>query len=269
MTAANEHRGLLSETGALLEADHLVKRFDGFTAVGGISFCVRPGEVFGLLGSNGAGKTTTISMCSGLLRPTSGSIRLRGLDVQRNARVTKRLIGYVPDQPYVYDKLTGREFVTLMAKLYGVSNVRRRVDSLLGYFDLDAQAENLIGGYSHGSKQKIALAGVLVHDPMVLFLDEPTVGLDPRSARLLKDTMHDLAAQGRAVILSTHILDMAESVCHRAAILHRGRLLAQGTMDDLVHNAQVTTNGRLEDAFLRLTAAEERRLTRAHYGRSA
>jgi ABC-2 type transport system ATP-binding protein len=227
--------------------------------VDGVSLEVRPGEVFGLLGSNGAGKTTTINMCTGLLRPSSGSIRIRGFDVQRQPRVTKRLIGYVPDQPYLYDRLTGREFVTFMGKLYGTTSLRRSVDSLLAYFDLLPLADELIGGYSHGSKQKIALAGVLVHDPMVLFLDEPTVGLDPRGARLLKDTVHGLAKQGRAVVLTTHVLDIAEAVCHRVAVLHRGRVLAQGMVEDLIRGSRGSRIGNLEDAFLHLTADNEER----------
>lgn len=245
----------------LLEAKGLVKRFGSFTAVNGIDLSVQAGEVFGLLGPNGAGKTTTVSMLTGLLRPTAGAVRIGGHDVQREAQAVKRLIGYVPDEPYLYDKLTGREFVTLMAQLYGVTaNLAARVEELLAYFDLRDAAGDLIGGYSHGMKQKTALCGVLVHDPMLLFLDEPTVGLDPRSARLLKDTLRGLADRGRAVLLCTHILEIAQAICDRVAIIDHGRVIALGSVDELRRTAHAGSGESLEDIFLRLTGGEEERV---------
>jgi ABC-2 type transport system ATP-binding protein len=242
----------------LLQARDLVKHYGSLVAVAGVNLTVPGGQIFGLLGPNGAGKTTTVNMCTGLLRPTAGSIRVAGHDVQRDARAAKRLLGYVPDEPYLYDRLTGREFLWFMARLYGVGgNVRRRIDELLAYFGLADAADDLIGGYSHGMRQKAALCGVLIHDPMVLFLDEPTVGLDPRSARLLKDTLQGLAGSGRAVVLCTHILEIAQAICDRVAILDHGRVVAEGSLQELRENVHAGSNETLEDIFLRLTGGEE------------
>lgn len=242
---------------ALLEATHLVKRFGDFTAVNDLTLTVKPGEVFGLLGPNGAGKTTTISMCIGLLHPTSGAIRIAGHDVGRDAQVVKRIIGYVPDEPYLYERLTAREFIHLMGELYGMPEpLSEPVNRLLAYFDLLDAADSQIAGYSHGMKQKTALCGALIHDPSLLFLDEPTVGLDPKSARLLKDTIRSLADQGRAVLLCTHILEIAQAICDRVAIIDQGRLVAQGTLDEL---RGADRQSSLEDIFLRLTGGEEER----------
>ncbi len=242
----------------LLEAEHLVKRFGDFTAVGDLSLSVHPGEVLGVLGPNGAGKTTTISMCTGLLRPTAGSVRVAGYDVITAAQRVKPLIGYVPDEPYLYDRLTAREFITLMGELYGATDrLAARVGQLLEYFDLGDAADSQIVGYSHGMKQKTALSGTLIHNPQLLFLDEPTVGLDPRSARLLKDTIRSLAGQGRAVLLCTHILEIAQAICDRVAIIDAGRLIAQGSLDELRRAAHGTRDESLEDIFLRLTGDSE------------
>lgn len=240
--------------GELLVASHLVKAFGDLTAVDDISLTVRRGEVFGLLGPNGAGKTTTVKMCTGLLRPTSGTVAIDSIDLHQDPRLAKAHLGYVPDEPYLYDKLTGREFVTFMGKLYGVrANLSDRVEELLQYFDLEDSADDLIGGYSHGMRQKAALCGMLVHEPTLLFLDEPTVGLDPKSARLLKDTLQSLAAAGRGVVLCTHILEIAQAICTRVAILDNGRIVAEGTVAEL----RSGSNESLEDIFLRLTGGLE------------
>ncbi len=245
----------------LLVAEGLVKRYGEFYAVNGVDLRVDAGEIVGLLGPNGAGKTTTVSMLTGLLRPTAGTIRIGGHDVQRNSAAVKRLIGYVPDEPYLYDALTGREFVALMGQIYGVDgDLSRRVDELLAYFDLRDAANDRVGGYSHGMKQKTALCGVLIHDPHLLFLDEPTVGLDPRSARLLKDTLRALAQRERSVLLCTHILEIAQAICDRVAILDHGRIIAQGSLAELRQTAHAASDETLEDIFLRLTGGEEERV---------
>jgi ABC-2 type transport system ATP-binding protein len=242
----------------LLVARHLVKRFGDLTAVGGVSLSVAPGEIVGLLGPNGAGKTTTINMCTGLLRPNSGTVSIAGMDMSRHASAAKALIGYVPDEPYLYDKLTGREFVTLMARLYGVrGELGERTQELLSYFGVLEAADDLIGGYSHGMKQKVALCAMLIHQPRLLFLDEPTVGLDPRSARLLKDTLQRLASEGRGIVLSTHLLDIAQAICHRVAILYHGTIVAEGTVAELGRQVKGET---LEDIFLQLTGEGEEQI---------
>jgi ABC-2 type transport system ATP-binding protein len=244
--------------GPLLETEGLVKRYGPFTAVDGLDLTVRRGEVFGLLGPNGAGKTTTVMMCVGLLRPTSGSITIDSLDLQRDAIACKRLIGYLPDQPYLFEKLTGREFVTFMAELYGTTDdLDQRREQLLDYFGLLDAADDLTAGYSHGMKQKTALCGMLIHEPQLLFLDEPTVGLDPRSARLLKDMLRSLADAGRGIVLSTHILEIAQAVCDRIGILNHGKIIALGTVDELRRMVHAPSGESLEDIFLQLTGEGE------------
>lgn len=253
--------------GYSVETSDLVKRFGSLVAVDGVTLRVRPGEILGLLGPNGAGKTTTVSMCVGLLRPTSGSIRIGGADVQRDPESAKRLIGYLPDTPYLYDKLTGREFVNFMAEIYGTTDrLSERREQLLSFFGLQEAAEDMTAGYSHGMRQKTALCGVLIHEPRILFLDEPTVGLDPRSARQLKDTLQSLARAGRTIVLSTHILKIAQAICTRIAILNRGKIIAEGTMEELRARVNGVPGESLEDVFLELTGdapADDRAVARA------
>lgn len=255
----------LSHTSPLLQVTGLVKRFGALAAVDGIDLTIRRGEIFGLLGPNGAGKTTTVTMCVGLQRPTSGTVRIAGVDLTADLRAAQRLIGYVPDQPYLYEKLTGREFVTFMARLYGTTdNLQARRDGLLEYFGLLDAADDLTAGYSHGMKQKTAICGMLIHDPQLIFLDEPTVGLDPRSARQLKDMLRSLAGAGRGVVLSTHILEIAQAICDRVAILEHGRIIAQGSMEELRRSVQAPSGESLEDIFLELTGeGDEQALARA------
>jgi ABC-2 type transport system ATP-binding protein len=241
----------------VLTARGLVKRYGNFTAVAGVDLTVRAGEIFGLLGPNGAGKTTTVSMCTGLLSPTSGTVHVAGYDITKQARAAKRLIGYVPDEPYIYEKLTGREFVHFMGQIYGVrDNLPSRADNLLAYFGLTDAADNLVGGYSHGMKQKVGLCATLIHDPLLLVLDEPTVGLDPKGARLLKDTLQALAGRGRAVILCTHIMEIAQAICDRVAILDAGSIVAHGTIHELRGAVLGGSNASLEEIFLQLTGDE-------------
>lgn len=238
----------------------LTKRFGGFVAVDGVSFSVGPGEIVAFLGPNGAGKTTTLRMAMGLLRPTAGRAEICGCDVVQHPLAAKRRAGYVPDGAPLYPKLTGREFIDFVAGIYRLDrrHAAGRAAELLALFDLSDKADDMIEGYSHGMRQKVAICAALIHEPDVLFLDEPTSGLDPRSARTVKDLLTGLAARGCAVIFSTHVLEIAEHMCHRAAIIDRGRLVALGSMDDLRVQAGAA-GGTLEDVFLQLTGGPEAR----------
>jgi ABC-2 type transport system ATP-binding protein len=269
----------------MIVCQNLTKRFGELTAVDAMNLQVSAGELFGFLGPNGAGKTTTIKMMTGLLTPSSGTAFIGGYDIQQHPLQAKRIFGTIPDNPFLYEKLTGREYLHFMADLYSVAhqNRARRMEDLLRLFDLEVKGDELIQGYSRGMRQKIALAGALIHSPSVIFLDEPTVGLDPKSARIMKDILRELCRRGTTVFVSTHILEIAERMCDRAAIVNKGRLIAIGTMDELRaaaeaahHSANgVSRNGgngtdaaqrpmdkkSLEDIFLELTGdAEDKNL---------
>ncbi len=243
----------------MIETDNLTKRYGSLTAVSDLNLRIPAGELFGFLGPNGAGKTTTIKLLVGLLRPDGGTARIGGHDVQREPLAAKALVGFVPDQPYLYEKLTAREFLRFMADLYGVDPDRaaRRSEDLLRLLDLTDRGDELIEGYSHGMRQKTALAGALIHDPQVFFLDEPTVGLDPKSARLIKDILRQLCDRGVTVFMSTHILEIAERMCDRVGIINQGRLIACGTMEELRSGMGETSGASLEDIFLQLTGGAE------------
>jgi ABC-2 type transport system ATP-binding protein len=242
----------------LIETRNLTKRYGDKVAVNNISFDVYRGEVFGFLGPNGAGKTTTIKVIVGLLQPTSGIIKVAGYDVQTQSMLAKASSGYVPDSPNLYAKLTGRELLRFVGDLYNMDRrqVARRIDELLRMFDLIAAANDTVDSYSHGMQQKTSLAAALMHDPKVLVLDEPTVGLDPKSARLIKDVLRQLADRGAAVMLSTHILEIAERMCNRIGIINKGELIAVGTMNEL-RDQDKTGQASLEDIFLGLTGGIE------------
>ena len=236
----------------------LTKRYGNLTAVEDLDLRVAPGELFGFLGPNGAGKTTTIKMLVGLLRPTSGSARVAGVDILAEPERAKARIGYVPDSATLYDKLSAREFLEFSGDLYHVERkVRdRRIDALLGLFSLRERGNDFLSGYSRGMRQKVSLAAALLHDPQVLFLDEPTVGLDPQSARQMKDILQDFCREGKTVFFSTHILEIAERMCTRLAIINRGRLIAAGSLQELRH--MVGQDGQsLEQIFLELTGSRE------------
>jgi ABC-2 type transport system ATP-binding protein len=245
-------------TETLIETRNLVKRYGDKVAVNNVSFDVQAGEIFGFLGPNGAGKTTTIKMIIGLLQPTSGNIKVVGYDIQGQPLQAKAASGYVPDTPNLYAKLTGRELLRFVGDLYNLdrAQVTRRIEELLRILDLSAAADDTIDSYSHGMQQKASLAAALVHDPRVLVLDEPTVGLDPKSARLIKDILRQLAERGAAVFLSTHILEIAERMCDRIGIISKGELVAIGTMDEL-RNLGKSGQTSLEDIFLGLTGGAE------------
>jgi ABC-2 type transport system ATP-binding protein len=238
----------------------LTKHFGKLIAVRDVTFQVDAGQVFGFLGPNGAGKTTTIRMLTGLVRPTSGSASVAGYDVSSEPLEVKRRIGYLAEAPYLYPKLSGREFLVFMAQLYEVpgATAKQRASRLLSLFELSDKADELVETYSHGMRQKLALAGALVHEPPVLFLDEPTSGLDPRSARLVKDLLVALVGRGHTVFLSTHVLEIAEQLCHRVGIIDHGQVIATGTLDELRSQAQHAAYS-LEDIFLQLTGASEER----------
>jgi len=242
----------------LIQTQHLTKRFGDKIAVKDVTFEINGGEVFGFLGPNGAGKTTTIKIIVGLLQPTSGRVTVAGYDISTQPIQAKAASGYVPDTPNLYAKLTGRELLSFVGDLYNLdrSQVERRIDELLRMFDLISAANDTIDSYSHGMQQKTALAAALMHDPKVLILDEPTVGLDPKSARLIKDILRQMADRGAAVFLSTHILEIAERMCDRIGIINKGELIAVGTMDELRALGQ-TGGASLEDIFLSLTGGVE------------
>ena len=241
----------------LIQTQDLVKRFGEKTAVDQVTFQVAAGEVFGFLGPNGAGKTTTIKMIVGLLQPTSGSIEVAGFDLQEKPLQAKAVCGYLPDTPNLYPKLSARELLRFVGDLYEINQERieHRSQELLRLFELSESADDPIDSYSHGMQQKTALACALLHDPQVLVMDEPTVGLDPRSARLIKDILRQLADRGAAIFLSTHILEIAERMCDRIGIIDEGRLIAEGTMQELRAVSKGETS--LEDIFLNLTGGTE------------
>jgi ABC-2 type transport system ATP-binding protein len=247
----------------VIRLQNLTKRYGKFTAVDGISLEVPRGELFGLLGPNGAGKTTTMRMIAGILRPTGGSIHVGGVDMLARPLEAKARLGFIPDRPFVYDKLTGGEFLRFAAALYGQDGpaVERRIDELLEIFDLGPWKHELTEAYSHGMRQKLIISSALVHRPDVIVVDEPMVGLDPKSARLLKELLREFVNRGGTVLMSTHTLEIAEAMCDRIAIVHGGRIAAEGTMDAL--RLQTSSgDASLEDLFLKLTGGlSERELS--------
>ena len=242
----------------MIEIRNLTKIYGNFTAVDQITLTVQPGEIFGFIGPNGAGKTTTIKMIGGLLAPTSGTVAIAGIDMGSAPETAKSKIGFIPDRPYLYEKLTGMEFLRFTADLYHVAESRFQAAASrnLELFSLQDWADDLIGSYSHGMKQRLIMAAALLHEPQVIIVDEPMVGLDPRAIRLVKDLFRRLAADGTTIFMSTHTLRVAEETCDRIGIINRGRMIASGTTQDLQREANVS-NADLETVFLNLTGAEE------------
>ena len=238
----------------MIELSNITKRYGTLAAVDSLNLEVPRGEVFGFLGPNGAGKTTTIRMMMGILKPTSGRVFLGGHDVEQEPERAKALAGFIPDRPFIYEKLTGREFLKFVGRLHHVEPQRllRRGAELLEHLELTRWQDELVESYSHGMKQRLVVCGALIHEPPILVVDEPMVGMDPKGSRTLKDLFRSLAERGTTVFLSTHSISVAEEVCHRIGIIQRGRLIACGTMMDL-HAQAKNKNGNLESVFLELT----------------
>ncbi|MBA2667934.1 MAG: ABC transporter ATP-binding protein [Trueperaceae bacterium] len=241
----------------MIEIDGLVKRYGAVLAVDGVTFTVERGEVVALLGPNGAGKSTTIKSVTGLVRPTSGRVRVDGHDVVRAGTRAKASLGYVPDRPYLYPKLTGRELLRFVGRLRSVRDAERVADTWLETFGLLGAANALIETYSHGMRQKLTFVAALMHDPAALVIDEPMVGLDPRAARQVRAIMRDHADRGRAVLLTTHSMEVAEAVADRVLVMHAARVVASGTMAEL-RRTTGQHDADLEAIFLRLTDEAER-----------
>ena len=234
----------------MLDIVNLSKSYGEKKAVDGLTLRVAPGEIYGLIGPNGAGKTTTIKCCAGILRFEEGEIRVGGVSMREDPLACKRMLAYLPDNPDLYEFMSGIRYLTFLADVFGIpSGVRaERVDRLAGAFELRGDLAQPISAYSHGMKQKLALIGALMHEPKLLLMDEPFTGLDPKAAFTLKGMLRGICDAGGAVFFSTHVLDVAEKLCDKVAILRRGRLVAQGTM------AQVRGTESLEEVFLELEA---------------
>jgi ABC-2 type transport system ATP-binding protein len=242
----------------MIELRNIAKTYGSYTALHQLNLSVPAGEVFGFIGPNGAGKTTTIKIIGGILAPTEGTVRIAGIDMARDPVAAKQRIGFIPDRPYLYEKLTGMEFLQFTADVYGVTHAvfQKKAFTLLEMFALADWGEELIESYSHGMKQRLIMCAALLHDPEVLVVDEPMVGLDPVAIRMVKNLFRDLARKGVAVFMSTHTLAVAEDICDRIGIIHRGRLIAEGTLDDLRKDIKGGA-ADLESVFINLTQAPD------------
>ncbi len=238
----------------MIELRQLTKRYGTFTAVDGLDLSVPPGELFGFLGPNGAGKTTTLRMIAGILRPTAGRVCIGGVDLLDRPTEAKQKLGFIPDRPFIYEKLTGMEFLRFVAGLYAQEGgaVEHRSRELLALFDLEDWRDELIESYSHGMRQKLIISSAFVHRPDVIVVDEPMVGLDPKAAKTLKDLFREYTRRGHTIMMSTHTLEVAQALCDRIAIIQRGKIRACGTMSELREHAAWGADG-LEEIFLRLT----------------
>jgi len=246
----------------MIVLNHLTKRYTKTLAVNDLSLEVPKGEIFGFIGPNGAGKTTTIKIMAGLMAPTSGSVSICGIDMAQNPREAKAKIGFIPDRPYLYEKLTGMEFLKFIARIYGIQayDFKEKAEKSLERFALSDWAHDLIEAYSHGMRQRLIIAAALIHDPEVIIVDEPMVGLDPIAVILVKSIFRQLAAQGTTIFMSTHSLSVAQDLCHRIGIIHRGILIATGTLDQLRDGASAT-GADLEAVFMALTAENANNLS--------
>jgi ABC-2 type transport system ATP-binding protein len=239
----------------MIAVENLVKIYGRFKAVDGVTLTVEPGEIHGFLGPNGAGKTTTMRMIAGLLKPSSGRIVVNNHDMEREPEAAKGSLGFIPDRPFIYDKLTAGEFLSFHAGLYGMTNghVSGRVDEMLELFELSQWKNELIESFSHGMKQRLVMSSAFFHRPQAVAVDEPMVGLDPRGARLIKDVFRRMSERGVAILMSTHTLEVAQEMCHRVSIIQKGHIIAQGTVDDVKQMAGSATDEHLTSVFLKLT----------------
>jgi len=241
----------------MIRIENLTKNFSAFKAVDNISLELKQGEIFGFLGPNGAGKTTTIKMMVGLLQPTSGEVYIKGWNMNSHPQEAKQLCGFIPDRPFLYGKLTGREFLRFMGQLYNLEpfHIAARTGQLFELFEMTDYGDDLIESYSHGMKQRLVMAGALIHKPCAIIVDEPMVGLDPKGARLVKRLFRELCTQGATVFMSTHTLEIAEEMCDRIGIILDGQLIAVGSMNEL-RAASGSQAERLEQIFFKLTGDE-------------
>ena len=242
----------------MIRLENLTKHYGSFVAVDDLSMEVPSGVLYGFLGPNGAGKTTTLRIIAGILRPTRGRAFLGGDDVHQNPLSAKARLGFIPDRPFVYDKLTGAEFLRFVAALYGQEGdaVERRVTELLDVFELTRWKDELVEAYSHGMRQKLIISSALIHRPQCIVVDEPMVGLDPKAARLLKDIFRQFVARGGTVLMSTHTLEVAEAMCDRVAIIQHGKIVAEGTVNELRQQHRAG-DASLEELFLKLTGGAQ------------
>ena len=237
----------------MIRLTRLSKNYGGFTAVDSIDLHVPSGELFGFVGPNGAGKSTTLRMIAGILKPTAGKVEIAGIDIAKDPIAAKAKLGFIPDRPFIYEKLTGAEFLRFVAGLYGEHGpeVEHRARELMALFDLEEWRDELVESYSHGMRQKLIVSSAFVHRPQVIVVDEPHVGLDPKSIKILRELFKEYVRRGHTILMSTHTLDAAESLCDRIAIIAGGKIVACGTMDELRVGAQ--QEGGLEEIFMRLT----------------
>jgi len=242
------------EPRAMIAVQNLVKRYGTFTAVDGVSLRVEPGQIHGFLGPNGAGKTTTIRMIAGLLKPTAGRILVNDHDLASDPEQAKASLGFIPDRPFIYEKLTAGEFLRFHAGLYGMddSTVGGRVTEMLELFELGRWEHELVESFSHGMKQRLVMAAAFLHRPRAVLVDEPMVGLDPRGARLIKDVFRRMAERGVAILMSTHTLEVAQEMCDLISIILKGKIIAHGTVAE-IRSLEGDPNQHLTEVFLRLT----------------
>ena len=239
----------------MIELKSLTKKYGDYTAVDDLNLSVQKGEIFGFIGPNGAGKTTTIKMIGGIIAPSAGTVKITGIDIQQEPEKAKGKIGFIPDRPYLYEKLTGMEFLKFTADLYGVPDdiFSQKAQQNLEMFSLADWSDELIESYSHGMKQRLIMSAALLHEPEVIIVDEPMVGLDPMAIMMVKDLFQRLAQKGVTVFMSTHTLAVAEDICERIGVINKGQLIASGTTADLQREANIT-DADLEQVFMNLTS---------------